>query len=44
MKIAKLEKKVKKMVAGFEIMAFEHVAENSFNYDENTCDGRSTCY
>ena len=27
----------------FEIMAFEHVAGISFNYDENTCDRQSTC-
>ena len=32
------------MFAIFEIMALEHVAENSLNYDENTCDGQSTCY
>ena len=32
------------MVAAFEIMAFEHVAGNSLNYDENTCDGLSTSY
>ena len=42
--IAKLEEKVEKMVAVFETMAFEHVAGNSVNYNENTCDGQSTCY
>ena len=27
-----------------EKMAFEHVAGNSLNYDENTCDWQSTYY
>ena len=27
-----------------ERMAFEHVAGNSLNYDENTCDLQSPCY
>ena len=35
--ITKLEEKVEKMVAVFETMAFEHVAGNSVNYNENTC-------
>ena len=32
------------MFVVFEIMAFEHVAGNFLNYDENTCDGQSMCY
>ena len=32
------------MALVFEIMAFEDVAGNSLNYDENTCDWQSTCY
>ena len=32
------------MVPVFEIMAFGHVAGNSLNYDENTCDQQTTCY
>ena len=32
------------MAAVFEIMAFEHFAENSLNFDENTSDRESTCY
>ena len=32
------------MFAVFKIMESEHVAGNSLNYDENTCDGLSTSY
>ena len=32
------------MFAVFEIMALEHVARNSVNYDENTCVRQSTRY
>ena len=32
------------MVLVLEIIAFDHVAVNSLNYDENTCDKQSTCY
>ena len=32
------------MFAVFEVMGFEHVAGNSFNYDENKSERQSTCY
>ena len=32
------------MFVVFEINAFEHVAGNSLNYAENTCDQQSSCY
>ena len=32
------------MVLVLEIIAFDHVAVYSLNYDENTCDRQSTCY
>ena len=32
------------MFAVFEIMAFEHIAGNSLNYEENICDQQSSCY
>ena len=32
------------MFAVLEIMMFEHVAGNSVNYEENTCDEQPTCY
>ena len=32
------------MFAVFEGMAFEDVAENSLNFDENVCHQDSTCY
>ena len=32
------------MLRVFEIMAFEHIAGISLNYDKNTCDRQSTCY
>ena len=32
------------MFAVFKITAFEHVAGNSLNYEENTCDRQSTSY
>ena len=44
MQIAKMEQKLQKMFPLFEIIAFEYVAGISLNYDENTCDGQSTCY
>ena len=39
-----MEKKINKMVAAIEIIAFERVAQNSLNYDECTCDLQSRCY
>ena len=39
-----MEKKLEKFFMAFEIMAFEHVAGFSLNYDENTCDRQLTCY
>ena len=31
------------MFAAFKTMAFEHVAGNSLNYEENTFERQSTC-
>ena len=39
-----MEKKFEKMREVFEIMAFEHVAGISLNYEENTSDWQLTCY
>ena len=44
MDISKMQEILKKMFRVFEIVAFEYVAGNSLNYDQNTCYRESTCY
>ena len=39
-----MQKKLRKIFRVFNIMAFEHVAGYSLNYDKQTCEWHSTCY